>query len=247
MPGTMDLIIAGLIAIAYPIWDYFSWPRMVRSVASGRPNARVSIYREVLATEWILLAVITAAWMLAARPWHLIGLVLPSGWRLALAVALLAAVWMFFRAQLRAIRRLDPAKLDRVRTRTAGLSPIIPHNRVERAWFVPVAVTAGVCEEFIYRGFLLWVLRPWLGLWGAALASTISFGLAHAYQGRGGATRAGALGAVFAVLAIVTGSVVPGMVLHALIDLMSGEASYAIFAEQPTNAERVTGLETLAR
>ena len=236
MPGTIDLVIAGLIAIVYPIWDYFNaWPRMVRTIASGRRNARVSVYREVLAVEWIITAVIAAAWTHAARPWRLIGLVLPVGWRLVLTVAMIVALMMLFRAQLRAIRRLDPAKRDRVRTRQAAVSPLIPHNRVERAWFAPVAITAGLCEEFIYRGFLLWAFRPWLGLWGAALASTVSFGFAHAYQGRRGATRAGAFGAVFVVLAITMGSVVPGMVLHGLLDLISGEASYAIFAEDLTS------------
>src|SRR5712692_4560238 len=168
MPGTIDLVIAGLIAIVYPIWDYFSaWPRMVRTIASARPNARVSVYREVLALERITTAVIAAVWIHAARPWRRIGLVPPVGWRLVLTVPLLAAVLMLFRAQLRAIRRLDPAKRDRVRTRQAAVSALIPHNRVERAWFVPVAITAGLCEEFVYRGFLLWAFRPWLGLWGA--------------------------------------------------------------------------------
>jgi hypothetical protein len=148
MPGTVDLVIAGLIAIAYPIWDYFNaWPRMVRTIASGRPNARVSVYREVLALEWIITAVIAAVWVHAARPWRLVGLVLPVGWRLALTVALVAALMMLFRAQLRAIRRLDPAKRDRVRTRQAAVSLLSPHNRVERAWFVPVAITAGLCAQ----------------------------------------------------------------------------------------------------
>lgn len=236
MPGTIDLFIAGLIAIAYPIWDYFgARPRMLRMTASGRPNARVSVYREVLATLWIITAVIAAVWIHAARPWRLIGVVPPAGWRLVLTAALLAAVWMLLRAQLRAIRRLDPARRDRIRARSAAVSLLIPHNRVERAWLVSVGVTAGLCEELIYRGFLLWAFRPWLGLWGAALASTVSFGFAHAYQGRRGAIRAGTLGAVFAVLAIAMGSVVPVMLLHALLDLFSGEASYAIFAEDVTS------------
>jgi len=232
MPGTIDLILAGLIAIAYPIWDYFNaWPRIMRTVASGRPNARVSVYREVLAIEWILSAAIAAVWIHAARPWNLIGLVPPLGWRLVLTVAMLAALLALFRAQLRAIRRLDPAKLERVRIRQAAMSALIPHNRLERAWFVSVAISAGLCEEFIYRGFLVWAFTPWLGLWGAALASTVSFGFAHAYQGRLGVFRSGAIGAVFVVLAIATGTIIPGMALHALLDLISGEASYAIFAE----------------
>ncbi len=236
MPGTIDLVIAGLIAIVYPVWDHFNaWPRALRTVASGRPNARASVYREVIALEWITTAVIAAVWMRSARPWRLIGLVPPVGWHLVLTIALLAALLMLFRAQLRAVRRLDPAKRDRLRIRSAAVSPLIPHNRIERAWFVPLAITAGLCEEFVYRGFLLWVFRAWLGLWGAALASTVAFGFAHAYQGRRGAIRAGTLGAVFVILAIVMGSVVPGMVLHALLDLISGEASYEIFAEDLTS------------
>jgi membrane protease YdiL (CAAX protease family) len=236
MPGTIDLIIAGLIAIAYPIWDHLSaWPRMLRTIASGQPNGRVLVYREVLALEWITSAVIAAVWIHAGRPWRLIGLVPPVGWRLALTLALLAALMMLFRAQLRAIRRLDAAKRDRVRIRQGAVSPLIARNRVERAWFVPVAITAGICEEFVYRGFLLWVFRPWLGLWGAALASTISFGFAHSYQGRAGAIRALTLGAVFVVIAIAMGSVVPGMALHALLDLIGGESAYAIFAEDLTS------------
>ena len=236
MPGTIDLVIAGLVSIAYPIWDYFnSWPRMLRIMASGRPSPRLLVYGEVIATEWIVSAVIAAAWIGAARPWSLIGLVLPVGWRLVLTVALIAAMLMFFRSQLRAVRRIDPAKRERIRGRLAAVSPLIPHSRLERAWFFALSVTAGFCEEFIYRGFLLWALRPWLGLWGAALVSTISFGSLHAYQGRQGAFRAGMVGAVFAVITIVMGSVVPAMILHALLDIISGEASYAIVAEDSTS------------
>ena len=236
MPGTVDLVIAGLITIAYPIWDYFVlWPRMLRTITSGRPNGRILAYCEVLAVLWIITAVIAAVWIRAARPWRPIGLVLPVGWRLVLTVALLVSVLILFRAQLHAIRRLDPAKRDRVRTRAAAVSPLVPRTRVERAWFVPVAISAGLCEEFMYRGFLLWAFRPWLGLWGAALASTVTFGFAHAYQGRSGAIRAGVIGAVFAILAVVMGSIVPGILLHALLDLISSEASYAIFAEDATS------------
>ena len=237
MPTTIDLIIAGLIAIAYPLWDYFlAWPRMVGSLASGRPNPRLGVYREVIASEWILTAAVVAAWIHAGRAWAPLGLVLPLGWRLGVAVALVVALWLLSRAQMAAVRRLDPAKRARVRARTAGMSALIPHNRAERAAFIPVAFTAGLCEELLYRGFLTWAFRPWLGLWGAALASTVCFGLAHAYQGRTGPIRAGAIGAVFALVAIVTGSIVPGMVLHALLDLYSGEASYLIFAEDVTAA-----------
>lgn len=235
MPGTIDLVVAGLIAIAYPFWDYLSWQRMMKVMASGRPDARLAIYHEIIATLWTMTAVIAALWVRAARPWQPIGLVLPLGWRLGVSVALAAAVWMLFRAQLRKIRSLDGAKLDRIRARTTDVAPLIPRNPTEFAWFVPVGISAGICEEFIFRGFLIWAFQPWLGLWGAALASTVSFGLVHSYQGPAGATRAGVVGAVFALLTIALGSIIPAMVLHAMLDLLSAQSSYAVYAERPGN------------
>jgi CAAX protease family protein len=232
MPHTIDLVVAVLIAIAYPIWDHvWGWPRMLRAIQSARPDARVPVYREVIAQEWGITAVIVGLWLRAGRPWSALGLLPPTGWRLGVAVALVAALLWLIRVQLTAVARLDAAKRARTRTRSAALGPIIPHTRAEHAWFRPLAVTAGICEELIYRGFLVWALRPWLGLWGAASASVVSFGFAHAYQGRRHALNAGITGGVLAVIAIVTGSVVPGMILHALVDLLGGETSYAIFRD----------------
>lgn len=233
MPGTIDLIVAGLIAVAYPIFDYFVlWPHMQRVLASSRPDGRVIVFRDVIVVEWVLVAIVAGVWIRAARPWRLLGLAPVFGWPLVLSIALVAALLMFFRAQLLTIRRLDPARRDRIRAHEAVASAMIPRNGAERAWFGALSLTAGLCEEFLHRGFLIWALRPWLGLWGAALSSTLSFGLAHAYLGRRGVLRAGAVGAVFAVLAIVLGSIVPGMALHALLDLISGEAGHALFAEK---------------
>jgi len=176
-------------------------------------------------------AVIATVWIRAQRPWQAIGLVPVGGWRLALTAALLAGLVLLLVVQLRAIRRLDASKRERVRTRHAAVSPLIPRNAIERVWFLAVSLTAGLCEEFIYRGFLPWAFRPWLGLWGAALVSTAGFAAAHSYQGRAGAIRAGVVGAMIMGLAIAMGSIIPGIAVHALLDLVSGEASYAIFAE----------------
>ena len=52
MPITPELIIAALIAVAYPIWDYvWGWPRMLRTIRSGRPNPRLPVYWEVMGQE----------------------------------------------------------------------------------------------------------------------------------------------------------------------------------------------------
>ena len=232
MPITPELIVAALIAVAYPIWDYvWGWPRMLRTIRSGRPNSRLPVYWEILGQEWFMASVVAGLWVRADRPWSTLGLVPPTGWRLGVTAALVLAVLALNALRTRAIARLDPDKLRRVRASNAPVVAFAPHTRAEYALFQSVAVSAGICEELIYRGFLVWAFRPWLTLWGAALASVVSFGFAHAYQGRRGAVNAGAIGAIFAVLAILTGSILPGMVLHALTDLLGGRSSYAIFRD----------------
>jgi len=63
---------------------------------------------------------------------------------------------------------------------------ILPQSRVELLPYLALAITAGLCEEFLYRGFAMAVLvHVGLQAWVAVLLSSILFGLAHSYQGRG--------------------------------------------------------------
>ncbi|HET7226325.1 MAG TPA: CPBP family intramembrane glutamic endopeptidase [Candidatus Eisenbacteria bacterium] len=230
MPTTPDVIVALLFAIGFPIWDYaWDWPRMMRIIRSGRPDARVPVYRQIMGEEWLMAAIVAALWVRAGRPWSALGLTPATGWRLGVAIALLATLLLLMVAQMRAVARVAPERLARTRARNAHVASIVPRTRAEFAWFQPLAVTAGVCEELIWRGFLVWAFRPWLGLWGAALASAVSFGFAHSYQGRRGVINTGVIGALFGLLVITTRSILPGIVLHALVDVMGGMTSYAVF------------------
>jgi membrane protease YdiL (CAAX protease family) len=100
---------------------------------------------------------------------------------------------------------------------------LIPKTRPEKAWAVLLlAPTAALCEEFLYRGFLLAQLSQWLhsGTWAWA-ASSLAFGLAHVYQGWSGMVRAALLGAMLAYPVIHFGSLYPSMLAHGLIDALA--------------------------
>ena len=45
---------------------------------------------------------------------------------------------------------------------------------------MPLCFTAGICEELLFRGYLVWVLKAWIGLGAAAGVIMVIFGLAHA-------------------------------------------------------------------
>jgi membrane protease YdiL (CAAX protease family) len=87
---------------------------------------------------------------------------------------------------------------------------ILPQSALELLPFMALAITAGLCEEFLYRGFAMAVLsRLGSPVWGTILISSIVFGLAHLYQGRGGFFSTLILGTVFGMGRIGYDSLVP--------------------------------------
>jgi membrane protease YdiL (CAAX protease family) len=106
---------------------------------------------------------------------------------------------------------------------TDELTAILPETRREKLLFLAVAVTAGFCEEALYRGFAITRLATVAGgVWSAAIVSTVIFSVGHVYQGAVGMLRAGALGAILALMFVWTGSLLPGMIAHFLLDVLGG-------------------------
>jgi membrane protease YdiL (CAAX protease family) len=110
------------------------------------------------------------------------------------------------------------------RMRSIGVH-ILPQSSVELIPYYGLAVTAGICEEFLYRGFGFAALtRVGLPTWLVVLGTSILFGLAHLYQGRGGVLGTTILGLLLAYARVVLGSLVPSIVWHSVIDLVAGIA-----------------------
>ncbi|WP_304192494.1 CPBP family intramembrane glutamic endopeptidase [Phenylobacterium aquaticum] len=104
----------------------------------------------------------------------------------------------------------------------AEIAGMLPNTALERAAWALLSLTAGVCEELYFRGFLIRVLQergPELPLAAALVVSSLIFGLGHLYQGAKGVLGTTIGGAGFGLLFLLTGSLIPGVVLHALIDL----------------------------
>jgi CAAX protease family protein len=100
---------------------------------------------------------------------------------------------------------------------------LIPETSKEKLWAVLViAPTAGLCEEFLYRGILLALLSQWLPsvVWAVAVSS-IAFGFAHVYQGASGIIRAALLGALLSVPVVRMGTILPSVAAHFLIDAVA--------------------------
>ena len=225
MPNVLDVLLVVAFAVVLPLWSHFiAWPRHVRAVAAGDARARSRMYVRTLIEEWALVIAAVAISVANHRSFDAMWLVAPTGWRAVLGFAVPAAYVALVLVQGRMI--MNAATLTKLRAKLQPLRALIPHTPGEYRLFMPLAVTAGICEEFLFRGYLVWVLAFWVGVIPAAIVSMIVFGLAHGYQGGKFGFRAFGAGVAMGLLALVTRSVLPGMVLHAVIDLSSGWITY---------------------
>ena len=235
VPDFLDLAVLALFTAGSTTYAWLvGWSRMRRLVDAGVPGARLRIYRSTIAVRWTLTLV---ALLLLMR--HRAGLATilvvapPEGLPRIVAVVLVLYTTAVLLVQARRVARMSAEKRDALRKRLRGVSLILPHGREELRWFLGVALTAGICEEILYRGFALWALQPWCGFYGAVAISTVLFALAHGYQGRRGALGAAGIGVVFVLMLVLCRSLVPAIVVHAIFDLIGGHVGWTLFRSEP--------------
>lgn len=87
------------------------------------------------------------------------------------------------------------------------------------AW-IPVALSAGFCEEVAFRGYLQKQFHAITGSVGwAVIIQAFIFGAGHLYEGMGPAGRIMLFGALCGLLAIWRKSLRPGMITHVWTDI----------------------------
>lgn len=239
MPTALDIAFALLFAIGIAGAAAVFFDRQLkRRIGAGVPNARLNAFRRATITQWALAAATIALWWRDGRPWRTLGLVPVMDCRLYVGLSIALGTLVFVVRQNRAVRRLAPERLEELAPRLRGVEMILPRSANEYRWFMILSITAGVCEELLYRGFLTWLIAAYVGLIAAIVLVSIAFGLAHAYQGRAGMVKTGGVALVMSGIVVVGGWLVPAMVVHALIDVAGGVAGHAVLTRPAPLARR---------
>lgn len=98
-----------------------------------------------------------------------------------------------------------------------------PSGPAQIAAWILVCVAAGVGEELSFRGYLQGQLaRMTSSMPAAVLLQAVAFAVPHAYQGWRPALLTGAYGLAFGALAAARKSLRPGILAHALVDVVGG-------------------------
>jgi uncharacterized protein len=198
--------------------------RALQTKPSVGPAERISLYHSTIAFQWLGVAVVGwRAWTdgFGVAQLGLAALGAPKPIAAAIVGSGVVASLQWF--NLRRMGRMAGKARERLE---ALAQRILPQSPRERASFFALSVTAGICEEFLYRGFAMAALaHAGLPSWSVIVISSLLFGAAHLYQGGSGLAGTMLLGLLFAVARVALGSLIPVMAWHTAVDLVAGIAA----------------------
>ena len=105
----------------------------------------------------------------------------------------------------------------------ASVESMLPRSILEGVLWILLSVSAGICEEAVFRGYFQVQFHAFTGSrWLAVILQALVFGIGHGYQGVTACLKIALYGAMFGALAVWRRSLRPGMMAHAWTDIASG-------------------------
>ena len=207
------LLVFGLAVI--PIASLLAGRRLVDARSNGREV--LVRYRWIIGRGLLVSLALLCTWGATGRSFASLGLGSDFDSRAWLgfgidALLLGAMAWQIL------LLRPGPEQAALIKRRLID-SHMAPQTRAEFVLFPQVALIGSIAEELFFRGFVFWMLGPMLSVWGAAVASALLFGIAHAYQGRVGIIRTALIGLTFGIGFALTASLWWLIIAHVLMNL----------------------------
>ena len=230
MPWDFWLIFA-FLGVVIP-WRGRVRLRHLLALPSVGTKEKIVLYASTMAFQWVLTLVV--AWRALARGLTANELGLSQMNALEVLIPGLVGALVLGGLHWLNLRRVGKMEGPAPELMKSIANRVLPKNSVEFLPYCALAITAGVCEEFLYRGFALAALsKVGLPTWLVVLLTSLLFGLAHTYQGKSGVAGTSLLGLVFGTFRILTESLVPVTIWHATVDIIAGIAGRKYLMQGP--------------
>ena len=175
---------------------------------------------------FIIGLIIVAVWWLYDRPFSELGFTAPQAkefyvpwWLSGLFIVLYLMDIVF------SVRNKD--ELEKTKEQMQDKTPFMPSKWKEMPAYIVMCLAAGVCEEIVYRGFMVNFFKYWMkdissvGTWAVIIPAAL-FSFAHYYQGAKAVFKILVLSLLFGMIFWHSGSLYVVIILHFLVDLISG-------------------------
>jgi membrane protease YdiL (CAAX protease family) len=212
------IILLGIMASMAVLGARFQQGGNTAPAIASRPNA-LAVYLPLLISEW---AMFLFVWKRGLQPAgtslrEIIGGRWSRATDVVRDVVLAVALWGVWAGFLYVSPRLFGANHAR------SIDGFLPTGLVEGALWVLLSCSAGFVEEVVYRGYLQRQFAAWTGSVPLALVlQSLVFGVSHGYQGVIACVNITVFALLFGSIAMWRRSLRPGMMAHALTDVLAG-------------------------
>jgi len=222
-----ELALALYLVLIFPGWQLW---RSLRPAAGPKRPRRQRYLSSIRDIVLLLLALAAVCWWNGYPPAAL-GLAAPAGIGLwLLAATALALLTLYYFGAMRT-HKMKPAKraeaVEKIRHEEG-----MPRTPEEMRLFVLLVLCIGGGWEVLYRGFLMLVLTPLIGVWGAVLVAAVAYGVAHGYQNPKQLILSIGMALLFTTGYVLTGSLWWLMLLHAGLPLITAIGHRKIRSEE---------------
>lgn len=224
---TATLILAVLTGLVYPAYFVFTFRRTHQRILSD-DRYRMVDYRVTLALFWTLTLAVLVNYVVSGQPALLF---IPAFSWLSVGISILVVAFLLLQYRMAVV---TSGNYTIIRNKLNDIYPYLPKSSAERNWFMAVSLSAGICEEILFRMFLPAVLQAYMPLALAFLAAGLIFALTHIGSGWKNLLSSLLLGLLFAAIFYFTGNIWIVIVLHAGIDMNTGILGYRVARYEQT-------------
>lgn len=220
----VDSFMLAVIVIGLPLETLLNLKKTRADLASNAPGVRVKHYTSTIMLLWAVGLPILVIWAASGRDWGTLGFQIETG-LMPLSGWLLAALMMvYFIYQFLLVSASEKVRMQfrEGLAKDAVMSGFMPQAPEERHLYNLLSMTAGINEEIIFRGFLIWAFGLYLPLWAAALAALIVFTVLHLYQGFKNLPAVFLMGGAVTLIFVLSGSIWPAIAVHIFVDILNG-------------------------
>ncbi|MEQ8584327.1 MAG: CPBP family intramembrane glutamic endopeptidase [Marinoscillum sp.] len=212
-------ILAGLIGIIYPTYFLLTYQKTNNRI-NRDDKFRLTDYKETIAIFWGLTTLIFLNYLITQLP----PLNLYPNFTTA-GIILLILVLVFSVIQYKS-SNVTPDNRDIIKGKMKDIYHYLPKTRREFNWFIMLSISAGICEELIFRVFLFEFLKENAGLLIAFVLVNISFAITHVGMGKRNVIGSLILGLLFSAIYYYTENIWIAVLLHIAIDINGGILGY---------------------
>ena len=220
----LELLLWAFFTI-FPIYVYMTHEQEKQRVIAN-PALRNSVYQLTMLHLWLPTLLLLA--MTMGSELTLSSLGFNWEWDLVnqIAVGLTVILTLLFIFQIKSFNK-DPDAQKKFIEQIAFIRWFMPENISQARYFIlGLSVTAGICEELLFRGYLLNLFDQNMPTYVAVILSSLAFGAGHIYQGISNVFKTTLLGVFMSCIYLLTDSIYLVIYLHIIIDAYAGSSAY---------------------